>query len=267
MANKNKNKNKTQKPKVEKQTTPVVLETVAAPEGVLPENEGEVAPSDETAPDAPEAAQEGETETPPVEEEATTEENAGVDAPAEGEPDSTKPEGEEDPVLDDDEEMMEEQDANPAPRAGKEIKAKKLKKFKIRHRAWNRRSPLRVVKPFDFDGESFVVGTVFDWAAAGYKPASVQRLFARGLVRHIVEDGGVVYPFRAIQSPVKKSKKLDPKKGGYDFLPIKDAPKPEAEIQLTDEERLEINRAKHGIGKVAEDDKPKNFSIKGSHKQ
>lgn len=234
MANKNKNKQNVAEEKKE-----VLPETVAAPESVVPEEEVESSDNAE-----PEQENQGE----PVEGESLSED--------ESEPDT---------VLDDDQEMMEEQDVNPAPRSGKGIKAEKLKKFKIRHRAWNRRSPLRVVKPFDYDEQSFVVGTVFDWAKAGYKPASVQRLFARGLVRHVVEDGGVVYPFRAIQSPVKKPKKANLKTGGYDFLPQKDLPKTETEIQLTDKERLELNRAKHGIG-VA-DDTPKNFSIKGSHKK
>lgn len=221
---------------------PATPEEVAAPEGLVPIQ-------------ADEAADESATEETPS---------------ADGEPDPTNLEPEpqdvgDDAVLEDDEEIMEDAEQPATPRKGKAIKALKVEKFKIRHRPWNRRAPLRVVKPFDYDGQSFEVGTVFDWAKAGYKPASVQRLFSRGLLRHIVQDGGVLYPFRAEQV-IKKGKKSDVQ--GYDFLPnARKTAQEVSDVGLTEEERLELNRAKHGIGKAAEDDAPKNFSIKGSHKK
>jgi hypothetical protein len=102
---------------------------------------------------------------------------------------------------------------------------KKLDKMKIRWIGFDRRKVLRVMKDFEQDGKQFKAGEVFDWAVLGLKPYFVNRLYNRRVVRHVVEDSRVTYPFRAPRNPEKEQKisGVQPKESAVESAGQKDA--------------------------------------------
>ena len=98
--------------------------------------------------------------------------------------------------------------------------AKKPATFTVRSIPFMRREPLRVIIP-EYTHErgdkktTFKYGDLFPWAELGMKPAAVERLYQRKVVRHCKEDNG-----RVIRSEAKKQKAQRPKQ--TDIEPAKE---------------------------------------------
>lgn len=102
--------------------------------------------------------------------------------------------------------------AAPAPRP--KAKGKIEGDMKIRWIPFDRRKVLRVIQPFEHGGVQYEAGMIFDWAVLGMKPYHVNRLYNRKVVRHIVEDSRVSYPFRPERKASGKPKAKEAPQGG-----------------------------------------------------
>ena len=69
--------------------------------------------------------------------------------------------------------------------------------MKVRGRIFTRRMPVRAIKDFEFNGVEYKAGEIFDYVALGLKRYNVQKLFNIRVIRHIVQDSRLRYPFRA----------------------------------------------------------------------
>lgn len=112
------------------------------------------------------------------------------------------------------EKAMAEKAARAAPAPRPKAKGKIEGDMKIRWIPFDRRKVLRVIQPFEHDGVQYEAGMIFDWAVLGMKPYHVQRLYNRKVVRHIVEDSRVSYPFRPERKASGKPKAKEAPQGG-----------------------------------------------------
>lgn len=131
---------------------------------------------------------------------------------------------------------------------------KRLKKWKVRMIAFDRRKVCRAMQDFEHDGKNYKAGEIFDWVALKMKPYFVARLYARKMIRHVVEDNRVSYPFRDLRNDANKN--------------APEAPT-EAEAPEADNEEQEGEDAPEAPESGADDiEKPAaKFSKKNAHKR